>query len=70
MRKLLTALILFAGTACMAQTSCDILIRNGRIIDGADNSWYYGDVAVGPVRSLPLAGLPITPHQRSSTPIK
>ncbi len=24
----------------------DILIRNGRILDGTGNSWYYGDVAV------------------------
>ncbi len=28
------------------QNSCDVLIRNGRIIDGTGNSWYYGDVAV------------------------
>ncbi|MBX3254160.1 MAG: D-aminoacylase [Chitinophagaceae bacterium] len=26
--------------------ACDILIRNGKIIDGTGNSWYYGDVAV------------------------
>lgn len=25
---------------------CDILIINGKIIDGAGNSWYYGDVAI------------------------
>ncbi|HWR34004.1 MAG TPA: D-aminoacylase, partial [Chitinophagaceae bacterium] len=25
---------------------CDILIRNGKIIDGAGNSWYYGSVAI------------------------
>ena len=31
----------------LAQTSnCDILIRNGKIIDGTGNSWFYGDVAV------------------------
>jgi N-acyl-D-amino-acid deacylase len=28
------------------QNNCDVLIRNGRIIDGTGNSWYYGDVAV------------------------
>jgi len=27
-------------------SSCDILIRNGKIIDGTGNSWYYGDIAV------------------------
>jgi N-acyl-D-amino-acid deacylase len=46
MRKLLTAILLIACITCIGQTSCDILIRNGRIIDGAGNSWYYGDVAV------------------------
>src|SRR4029079_17736132 len=25
---------------------CDILIRNGKIIDGSGNNWYYGDIAV------------------------
>ncbi|TMI78542.1 MAG: D-aminoacylase [Bacteroidetes bacterium] len=31
----------------IAQTrNCDILIRNGKIIDGSGNNWYYGDVAV------------------------
>jgi N-acyl-D-amino-acid deacylase len=25
---------------------CDIFIRNGKIIDGTGNSWYYGNVAV------------------------
>jgi N-acyl-D-amino-acid deacylase len=25
---------------------CDILIKNGRIIDGTGNSWYYGNVAI------------------------
>src|SRR5215467_6935 len=28
------------------QRNCDILIRNGKIIDGSGNSWFYGDVAV------------------------
>lgn len=29
-----------------AQNRADILIRNGKIIDGTGNSWFYGDVAV------------------------
>ena len=29
-----------------AQTNADILIKNGRILDGTGNSWRYGDVAV------------------------
>ncbi len=27
-------------------TACDILIKNGKIIDGTGNSWFYGDIAV------------------------
>ena len=28
------------------QNNCDVLIRNGKIIDGTGNNWFYGDVAV------------------------
>jgi len=31
--------------ACMAQ-QYDVLIRNGKIIDGAGNPWFYGDVGI------------------------
>lgn len=30
----------------VASQQYDVLIRNGKIIDGTGNSWYYGDVAV------------------------
>lgn len=46
MKRLLTLLLLFSGIHCFAQSSCDVLITNGRIIDGTGNSWFYGDVAV------------------------
>lgn len=46
MRKLLTVIILLACLDGNGQTTCEILIRNGRIIDGTGNSWFYGDVAV------------------------
>lgn len=29
-----------------AQTTVDILITNGRILDGTGNSWFYGDLAI------------------------
>jgi N-acyl-D-amino-acid deacylase len=38
--------LLLLPTFCCAQTDCDILIRNGKIIDGTGNSWYYGNIAV------------------------
>ncbi len=38
-------ILLFIPAASLAQ-DCDILIKNGKIIDGAGNSWYYGNIAV------------------------
>src|SRR4051794_11219416 len=44
MRYLWILLLLsFTGSA---QTSLDIIIRNGKILDGSGNSWYYGDLAI------------------------
>jgi len=37
---------LFAQQKNPVATGCDLLIRNGKIIDGGGNSWYYGDIAV------------------------
>ena len=30
----------------LAQTNVDILIKNGRILDGTGNSWFWGEVAI------------------------
>lgn len=38
-------ILLFIPAASLAQ-ECDILIKNGKIIDGTGNSWYYGNMAV------------------------
>ncbi|MBL0131699.1 MAG: D-aminoacylase [Chitinophagaceae bacterium] len=37
---------LVSGAQYPVATSCDILIINGKIIDGTGNNWYYGNVAV------------------------
>ncbi|MEQ1677901.1 MAG: amidohydrolase family protein [Chitinophagaceae bacterium] len=41
-------LFLFYPLSLFSQTdkSCDILIINGKIIDGTGNNWYYGNIAV------------------------
>ncbi|RYZ58674.1 MAG: D-aminoacylase, partial [Chitinophagaceae bacterium] len=39
-------LLLFIGTSLGAQVRADVVIRNGRILDGTGNSWYRGDVAI------------------------
>ena len=44
MKKLLS-LLTFIPCISFAQQA-DILIKNGKILDGTGNSWYYGDIAV------------------------
>lgn len=50
MRKLLLSVALLASaliaSAQTAQTIADIIIRNGKVLDGTGNSWFYGDVAI------------------------
>lgn len=47
MRTLLSlASVLLCSLAVQAQINADLIIRNGKIIDGTGNSWYYGDLAV------------------------
>lgn len=38
-------ILLFIPAATLAQ-DCDLLIKNGKIIDGTGNNWYYGNIAV------------------------
>ena len=44
--KIFVLLLFFIATSVKAQKSVDILIKNGRVIDGTGNPWYHGDVAV------------------------
>lgn len=47
MKKKLLNLFLFSILSnCVLCQHADILIKNGRIVDGTGNSWYYGDIAV------------------------
>src|SRR3982751_5670168 len=32
--------------ATFAQESYDVIIKNGKVIDGTGNSWFYGDIAI------------------------
>ncbi len=40
------AFLSLPGTITAQQTSYDIIIRNGRIVDGTGSPWYSGDVAI------------------------
>ena len=45
-RILLTTTGLFLFLFVLGQNTADILIRNGKIMDGTGNSWFYGDIAI------------------------
>src|ERR1051325_3617284 len=42
------AMLVFSGLLPSAQPDAayDLVLRNGRIVDGAGNPWFYGDVAI------------------------
>lgn len=42
----LLSICMLGALPALAQTSCDILIRNGKIMNGTGNNWFYGDIAV------------------------
>ena len=44
--KRLLLLLLPLYTFAQQPNSCDLLIANGRIIDGTGNSWFYGNIAI------------------------
>lgn len=46
MKKYTLVCLLLVPFLAFTQKKADILIKNGKIIDGAGNSWYYGDVAI------------------------
>jgi N-acyl-D-aspartate/D-glutamate deacylase len=46
--SVLACLVLLAPGPALpaAETDCDLLIRNGRIVDGTGNPWFAGDLAI------------------------
>lgn len=44
--KFLLILLLLPISIAAQKKPCDILIVNGRVIDGTGNNWYYGNVAI------------------------
>lgn len=46
MKFFLFSISLFIAAGISAQSSADLLIINGRILDGTGNSWYYGNLAI------------------------
>ena len=46
MRIILLFVLILLITGSKAQYNIDILIKNGKIVDGTGNSWFYGDIAI------------------------
>ncbi len=55
MRKIL---LLFFLPLSLAAQQADILIKNGKILDGTGNSWFYGDLAVQNGKIVAIGKLP------------
>jgi len=58
MKPLLTFLFASIFLTGYAQNNFDILIRNGKIIDGTGNSWFYGDIGVKDGKIVAIGKLP------------
>ncbi|HEV7332144.1 MAG TPA: D-aminoacylase [Flavisolibacter sp.] len=66
MRDGITLLLaLFLCTVSQAQITADVVIRNGRILDGTGNSWFRGDVAVKDGRILKIGNLQNMPATKT-----
>jgi N-acyl-D-amino-acid deacylase len=48
--RIILFLITFIFSQTLQSQSFDILIKNGKIVDGAGNSWFYGDVGIVKVK--------------------
>jgi len=58
MRSLLVLLALLTLTAPASAQSFDLLVRNGRVLDGTGNPWYAADIGVTDGRIVAVGQLP------------
>src|SRR5688572_29505126 len=57
MKYWILALTAFFSLQVLSQTEADVLIRNGRILDGTGNSWFWGDLAIKDGKILKIGSL-------------
>jgi len=63
MNHLVLLLSFLISLSSIAQQNADILIKNGRILDGTGNSWFWGDIAIKEGKILKI-GKSITSQQQ------
>src|SRR5947209_8578193 len=56
--------ILIAPPVAAAEPAYDLVIRNGKIVDGSGNPWFHGDVAIRAERIVALGRVPAGKAQR------
>lgn len=66
MRNLIALLVLIAASPASAADPgpYDLVIRNGRIVDGTGNPWFVGDVAIRGDRIVAVGRVPAAPAKR------
>lgn len=57
LKKTILLLFLSLHFGLFAQKKADILIKNGKIIDGTGNPWFYGDIAIRKNKILAIGNL-------------
>src|SRR5258708_32698709 len=61
---LCAALLLAALMACAEEAPYDLVIRNGKIVDGTGNPWFVGDVAIRGDRIVAVGRIPVAEAKR------
>src|SRR5919112_4236685 len=56
-RLAVLALLVTSATLAAQGTRYDLIIRNGRVLDGSGNPWFYADVAVSGGRIVSVGDL-------------
>jgi N-acyl-D-aspartate/D-glutamate deacylase len=66
MRSLALSLAVLVSvlSAAPAEAPYDLVIRNGRIVDGSGNPWFYGDLAVRSGKIVAVGRVPAGPARR------
>jgi hypothetical protein len=62
------ALLLAPGRALPADDPYDLVIRNGKIVDGTGNPWFYGDVAVRGIEIVAVGRVAVHSLRRVERP--